>query len=66
MNSRWFLAGLPYETNQSTWVFDNVKNDLDDTVFAVLSSLPFEFQEGDGTCKETEAMALQYPAIVDN
>ena len=25
MNSRWFSAGLPYNTNQSTWVFDNVK-----------------------------------------
>ena len=25
MNSRWFSAGLPYKTNQSTWVFDNVK-----------------------------------------
>ena len=46
--------------------FLTMSNDLDDTVFAVLSSLPFEFQEGDGTCKETEAMALQYPGIVDN
>ena len=30
-----------------------MSNDLEDIVFAVLSSLPFEFQEGDGTCNST-------------